>query len=640
MPLVVFAEEVKIYLTVNLVQDIQENLERAMESPRRRCPALRWMYRYFWMMLVCIQVHQILFASSAFSYHISTTSVGFGCPFAATQKYFSRIDISSRLPKSALSAFHGFDGSHSPGSSLSRSLTEAQFRLQLKSSHFDSMGSSEIIKPLNCDTLDDSCSVSSLSRMKPVSPSDLQISVVGVSHHQAGVSLREKLAIPEDDWNVVAGQLCEYDSIYEAAILSTCNRLEIYLAGTSPHRNIQQVFQYLHQHRLNQSVPLSELREHMFLLTEEDAVRHLLRVSGGLESLVVGEGQILSQVKRSYEHGVDAVNGYGGKVISKLLNTAVTAGKRVRTETGISKGAVSISSAAVEFARGKPGWNPSNPRVVILGAGKMSRLLLIHLQSLGISEVTVVNRTPEKIDELRKELSSDTSDATSTTTTTTTTTTTDSATGTEGNTKSEKSSMKINGLSWTSLLDPETSPLLTADFVFPSTAALAPYLTAETLSPIMEKRGKTKNPLRFVDISVPRNVAEDCQTLSGVECYNVDDLKAVVAENTAKRKREVIEAELLLQEEQVKYRSWRQSLGAVPTITKLQEKAEQMRLQEMNKVTPRLASLSPEQVEVVNRMTKGIVAKLLHGTMSQLRASMGPKETEATILQVQKAFRL
>eukprot|EP01035_Chromulina_nebulosa_P021725 gene21725-28115_t len=242
------------------------------------------------------------------------------------------------------------------------------------------------------------------------------------------------------------------------------------------------------------------------MLSAEDAIKHLLRVSSGLDSLIVGEGQILAQVKKAYEKGIEE-NG--------------------KAETGISKGAVSISSAAVEFSAMtidrdcgiKSGLSEAS--ISIIGAGKMARLLLVHLES-----------------------------------------------------------------------------------------------------------------------QVPRNVHPDCASIDGVKSYNVDDLKLVVERNTAKRRREMLEAENIVNDELSKYRLWQQSLGAIPTIAKLQEKAESLRIEELQKASKKLSKLSAADLEAVDRLSKGIVAKLLHGPMNHLRQQKEIESTRAAIQQVQQAFQL
>jgi glutamyl-tRNA reductase len=350
------------------------------------------------------------------------------------------------------------------------------------------------------------------------------------------------------------------------------------------------------------------------MLSGEDAIWHALRVSAGLDSLVVGEGQILSQVKRAYERGIEDEDvegenaGQAGKVVSRLLNVAVTAGKRVRSETGISKGAVSISSAAAEFTQfvieeTSEGHikDIAESKITIIGAGKMARLLLVHLQTQKVTDVTIVNRSPGSVEALREE---------------------------------------FPGLNI--IYEPLTSMLKVvqeSDVVYPSTASEVPIIFAEDLKSCIEKRQR-QGGIQFVDISVPRNVDADCSEVQGAYCYNVDNLKAVVEKNTAMRKREMVEAEFILREELDKFRLWQQSLGAIPTIAKLQEKAEILRVQELEKVMKKLSNLDAKDLDTVERLSKGIVAKLLHGPMTHLRQQKEGDMTREAIKQVQQAFQL
>lgn len=434
----------------------------------------------------------------------------------------------------------------------------------------------------------------------------LECVVLGLSHHNAKVEIREKLAIPEAEWNAVSTQLCESDAIAEAAVLSTCNRFEIYLSGKNQYACIQDAVNFLVERAGGTIDPLT-LRQNLFMLSGEDAIWHLLKVSAGLDSLVVGEGQILSQVKRAYEHGIEE-DGQAGKVLSRMLNTAVSAGKRVRSETGISKGAVSISSAAAEFTATKLesdcaiSTGMRDAKITIIGAGKMARLLLIHLATQGVTAVTIVNRSPERVNQLQEEFPD----------------------------------MEIE----LRLMDDMWDVIRESDVVYPSTAATTTIIDPEPLKKAMEGPRTRPGGVQFVDISVPRNVDPACAEVPGIFCYNVDDLKAVVARNTAKRRREMVEAEGILREEQDKFRLWQQSLGAIPTIAKLQDKAETLRREEMAKATKKLSSLSEKDLETVEKVTKGIVAKLLHGPMSHLRQQKEGDATRAAIQQVQEAFQL
>jgi len=314
----------------------------------------------------------------------------------------------------------------------------------------------------------------------------------------------------------------------------------------------------------------------------------------------------------------------GGKVISRLLNIAIAAGKRVRTETGISRGAVSISSAAAEFttmqlqtpqyasAEVKAPKSLAESKIVIIGAGKMSRLLLVHLISQDVTAVTIVNRSKDRMEELQAEFPA----------------------------------LQITMEPMEALWD----VLETADVCYPCTAATTTIINPEPLNDVLNKRAQTNGgiskPLQIVDISVPRNVHPDCESFTSQYAnqfynYNVDHLQAVVNQNTCKRKKEILQAEEILKDELNKFQMWQQSLGAIPTIAKLQEKAEQLRQEEVLKAMKKFSTnLSNKDVELVEKITKGIVAKLLHGPMSHLRQQKESDATRMAIQQVQMAFQL
>ncbi|KAG5176319.1 Glutamyl-tRNA Reductase, chloroplast precursor [Tribonema minus] len=427
----------------------------------------------------------------------------------------------------------------------------------------------------------------------------LNVHVIGLSHHNAAVEVREKLAVPESEWNAESARLCENPSVLEASVLSTCNRFEVYVAAADAHAAIRETIQALQERSgLSQAV----LRRSLFILSGEDAVWHVLRVSAGLDSLIVGEGQILSQVRQCYLHGTEE-DGYAGKVVARLLNTAVSAGKRVRSETSISKGAVSISSAAAEFSKFRCEMDNKRPfegaRIAIVGAGTMSRLLLVHLQSLGIRAITLVNRSMPRCLELQAEF-------------------TDMA-------------LTLK------LADEMEDVIAQSDIVYTGTSATACIVTRARL----EELGIGKaHPVMFVDISVPRNVEAECNDVEGVFAYDVDDLKMVVARNTALRRKEMLDAEVILAEEQDKFQGWQQSLTAIPAISKMQEKFEAMRADEVKKAANKLGGLSPKEMEVVEKLSKGIVNKMLHGPMSALRQPEGPEQKKRTLQILKAMFKL
>ncbi|CBI19316.3 unnamed protein product, partial [Vitis vinifera] len=250
-----------------------------------------------------------------------------------------------------------------------------------------------------------SSSVSALEQLK-TSAADRytkersSIVVIGLSIHTTPVEMREKLAIPEAEWPRAIGELCNLNHIEEAAVLSTCNRMEIYVVALSQHRGVKEVTEWMSK---TSGVPVSELCHHRFLLYNKDATQHLFEVSAGLDSLVLGEGQILAQVKQVVKVGQGVV-GFG-RNISGLFKHAITVGKRVRTETNIAAGAVSVSSAAVELALMKlPESSHATARMLVIGAGKMGKLVIKHLVAKGCTKMVIVNRGEERVAAIREEM--------------------------------------------------------------------------------------------------------------------------------------------------------------------------------------------------------------------------------------------
>jgi glutamyl-tRNA reductase len=406
----------------------------------------------------------------------------------------------------------------------------------------------------------------------------MNLAVVGLTHKTAPVEVREKLSIPEPQYEGAIAQLCAYPHIEEVAVLSTCNRLEIYLVLTETEPGIREVMQFLAEHS---KLPIATLRPYLFSLLHQDAVMHVMRVSGGLDSLVLGEGQILSQVKHCHQCG-QKYNGTG-RTLNQLLKQAIGAGKRVRTETSIGTGAVSISSAAVELALMKVDRqrfeNLTDLKTTIIGAGKMSVLLVKHLVSKGVGKIVLMNRTQQKAIDLAKQFP-------------------------EGN---------ITVLPVEDML----TVIADSDLVFTSTSATGPILDRAKLEALLDP----DHPLLVVDISVPRNVDADVNDLDNVRAFDVDDLKAVVEQNQESRRQMALEAEALLEEEVDAFDNWLRSLETVSTISNLRDKVEAIRTQELEKALSRLGSeFGDKHQEIIEALTRGIVNKILHDPMVQLRS--------------------
>lgn len=435
----------------------------------------------------------------------------------------------------------------------------------------------------------------------------MHIAVVGLSHKTASVHIREKLSIPEPQIEAAIVQLLSYPHLEEVAILSTCNRLEIYAVSSAIEPGVREVVQYLSEHS---KLSLTELRPHLFTLLHQDAVMHLMRVAAGLDSLVLGEGQILAQVKNAHQLAQQYKG--AGSILNRLLKQAVTAGKRVRSETNIGTGAVSISSAAVELAQlkiqaraqdtSRVSSNLKDYRITILGAGKMSRLLVQHLISKGATQITVLNRTLPRAEKLAQQFKAD-------------------------------AEIRVG------LLEQMLPTVAESDIVFTGTSATEPILDRENLAPVLNSQRSF--PLMLIDIAVPLNIAADVSELPQVQAFNVDDLKAVVAQNHESRRRMAQEAEGLLESECDAFDSWWRSLETVPTINSLRSKIESIREQELEKALSRLGSeFGEKHQEIIEALTRGIVNKILHDPMVQLRAQQDIEARRQAMHTLRTLFNL
>ena len=429
----------------------------------------------------------------------------------------------------------------------------------------------------------------------------MHIAVVGLSHRTAPVEVREKLSIPEQTMEESLQNLRGHDQVLEASILSTCNRLEIYTLVRNPELGISAVREFLSGHS---GLDTGDLKPHLFTFHHEDAVGHLMRVAAGLDSLVLGEGQILSQVKKMMRLGQEHKS--LGPILNRLLTQAVSTGKRVRSETNLGTGAVSISSAAVELAQLKLGQSRGvddlvtleDEQVAVVGAGRMSRLLLQHLKAKGASGVVVLNRTVSRA----QALAADFPDL----------------------------------LVQCRPLEDLDHCLSTCSLVFTSTAADDPIIDASRLQQL-----NRRSSLRLVDIGVPRNIDADVDGISGVEAYDVDDLKEVVERNQEARQQVAREAQGLLDEEARLFLEWWDSLEAVPTINRLRSSLESIRSEELQKALSRMGpDFSARERKVVEALSKGIINKILHTPVTSLRAPQQRSERQNALLVVERLFDL
>ncbi len=429
----------------------------------------------------------------------------------------------------------------------------------------------------------------------------MHIAVVGLSHRTAPVEIREKLSIPEQSMEISLKTLREKDEVLEVSILSTCNRLEIYSLVRDQDQGVSAVRNFLCSHS---GLDEDTLLPHLFTFSQEEAVEHLMRVASGLDSLVLGEGQILSQVKKMVRLGQE--NQSLGPILNRLLTQAVSTGKRVRSETNLGTGAVSISSAAVELAQLKLGQSQGkdqlitleSEKIAVVGAGKMSRLLLQHLQAKGCSELILLNRTRKRADLLASDFPQLVVDC--------------------------------------RLLDDLDDCLCSCSLVFTSTASEDPIINSDRLNKL-----NRPNLLRLIDIGVPRNIAADVKSVLGVESHDVDDLQEVVSRNQEARQQIALEAEGLLKEECRLFLEWWDSLEAVPTINKLRASLEAIRSEELQKALSRMGpDFSARERKVVEALSKGIINKILHTPVTQLRAPQERPKRKESLRVVESLFAL
>ncbi|MCP9791594.1 glutamyl-tRNA reductase [Vulcanococcus limneticus] len=429
----------------------------------------------------------------------------------------------------------------------------------------------------------------------------MHIAVVGLSHHTAPVEIRERLSIAEQTMEDSLQRLRADEQVLEASILSTCNRLEIYTLLRHPEQGVTAVGTFLSE---VSGLELGDLTPHLFTYHHEEAVGHLMRVAAGLDSLVLGEGQILSQVKKMYRLGQEHRS--IGPILNRLLNQAVSTGKRVRTETNLGTGAVSISSAAVELAQLKVGQARGvddlvpldQEQIAVVGAGRMARLLLQHLQAKGAKGVVLLNRTVERAEQMAADF--------------------------PGLPVQCRPLSDLNHC------------LSTCSLVFTSTAADDPIIDAERLG-----RLNRRSSLMLIDIGVPRNIAADVAGLGGVESYDVDDLQEVVARNQEARREIAAEAEGLLQEEGRQFLEWWDGLEAVPIVNRLRLQLEDIREQELQKALSRMGpDLSARERKVVEALSKGIINKILHTPVTNLRAPQPRQQRHVAMKVIQDLFEL
>ncbi len=397
----------------------------------------------------------------------------------------------------------------------------------------------------------------------------MRLLLVGISHRTAPVDLRERLDFQTRGVSSALTTLDERGATEEAVLLSTCNRAEIYCTCEDPEAARGSIAQFISEFH---GVDRHALEPHLYSVTDTDVARHLFRVAAGLDSLIVGEPQILGQVKEA--HAVAHRVHSSGALLNRLFHSSFGVGKRVRTETSLGSGAVSVGFAAVALAK-KIFGDLRGRSVVVIGAGEMGKLTALHLKSQGVQQITIISRTLSH---------------------------------------AARTARAIGGAS-SAPWDEMAGRLGSTDIVVTATGAGTHILTRSQIEALMRpRRGR---PLFIIDIAMPRDVEATAGELEQVFLYNIDDLQATVRENMARRTAEVDHAEAIVAEEVEKFASWIRSRGAVPLIIALRQRFDAVRRSELDRLTAGLPADARERVDDITRL---IMEKLLLMPTEQLKA--------------------
>ena len=399
----------------------------------------------------------------------------------------------------------------------------------------------------------------------------MTLALIGVNHKTAPIELRERIAISRDELPETTRALGEMPGVNECMIVSTCNRVELLASVDSTSSDL---LEFLHQRF---GIAPAELAPHIYEHREQEAVRHLFRMAASLDSMVVGEPQILGQVKEAF--AVAKTAGTISGQLEHLLQSAFAAAKKARSETGIGSNSVSIASVAVDMAR-KIFGSLQGRTVFLVGAGKMSELAARHLIQQGAGSILVTNRTYDRARRMAEEF--------------------------EG-------SVTPQVVSFENLY--ETAA--TADIVISSTGAPHHIFRPEHGHSFLQKR--RNRPMFFIDIAVPRDVDPAMNKLDGIFVYDIDDLQQVAASHMEERSRQAVDAETLIESEVERFHARQRTVNVAPAIVALQRKAEEIRQAEIQRLHSRLGSLSAEQLAAVEALTRGLVNKFLHPPMQALK---------------------
>jgi glutamyl-tRNA reductase len=420
----------------------------------------------------------------------------------------------------------------------------------------------------------------------------MHIVVVGLSHKTAPVEVREKLAVPESRLGEALTRLCSYPGVREGLLLSTCNRVEVYAVVDELEPGYGRIQEFLADAHL--SLPSEELTPHLYWHTGDRAIGHLFRVAASLDSMIIGESQILGQLKDAFE--VALTHKTTGVILNKVVRKAISVAKRVRSDTKIAEMAVSVSYAAVELAK-KIFSDLSDKTVLLVGAGEMAKLAARHFVANGVRHVRVTTRSPHHAVELAD---------------------------------------KFDGVAVP--FEQFREDMSSADIVLVSTGAANYLIGSDEVHRAVKQRMNC--PMFLIDISVPRNIDPAVRHVDNAFLFDIDDLKLRVEQNREDRLQEAEKAEQMVTNEVGVLRQWFQSLEVTPTIVALKNRVDDIKRAEVEKALGRLAHLSIQERELVESMASSIVNKLIHSTMVTLKAEVNSADGVAFVEAARRFFNL
>ncbi len=422
----------------------------------------------------------------------------------------------------------------------------------------------------------------------------MPIVVAGLNHKAAPISLLERLTVTEEMLPKALHQIGDYEHVLEAVVLSTCNRVEVYAAVSKFHGGAQDLRSFFSEFC---HVAPEDFADHLYTYYDEAAVRHLFRVAAGIDSMVVGESEILGQVRRAFQ--LATREGTAKRVLGAAFRHALHAGKCARAETAIARNPASVSSAAVDLARRAFGDGTlEGRRVAILGAGEMARLSARALADAGARQVTIVNRSEERGHELARAF--------------------------------DARALPVSQL---------TDAIAGSDILICSTTSPHAIVDRPLLEEALSGR-KADTPLFIVDIAVPRDVDPSVASLEGVVLRDIDDLRGVIEASVGSRLGEVSKVEAIIARELERFLQWERSSKIGSTLAALLEKGEAVRAAEVDRLLARRSTISPADREAIERITRRIVAKLLHEPMNRAKELASSKQGDLYLSALRELFEL